>query len=35
MIDRYPARVGPLVRNLQRATDPLFRHAGMNLDEAP
>jgi hypothetical protein len=29
-------RVGPLMRNLRRATDPLFRQAGMNLDgEAP
>ena len=31
-------RVGPLVRELRRATDPLFRQAGMNLDgegEAP
>ena len=26
-------RVGPLVRNLRRATDPLFRHAGLDLDE--
>ena len=25
-------RVGPLVRELRRATDPLFRSAGMNLD---
>ena len=23
-------RVGPLIRNLRRATDPLFRQAGMN-----
>ena len=31
-------RMGPLVRELRRATDPLFRQAGMNLDgkgEAP
>jgi hypothetical protein len=29
-------RTGPLIRNLRRATDPLFRHAGMSLDgEAP
>ena len=26
-------RVGPLIRNLRRATDPLFRRAGMDLDE--
>ena len=26
-------RMGPLVRNLKRATDPLFRNAGMSLDE--
>jgi hypothetical protein len=26
-------RVGPLVRELRRATDPLFRQAGINLDE--
>lgn len=26
-------RLGPLVRNLQRATDPLFRRAGIDLDE--
>jgi len=26
-------RIGPLVRNLRRATDPLFRNAGMSLDE--
>jgi hypothetical protein len=25
-------RVGPLVRELRRATDPLFRQAGMDLD---
>jgi hypothetical protein len=25
-------RVGPLIRNLERVTDPLFRHAGMDLD---
>jgi hypothetical protein len=24
--------MGPLIRNLRRATDPLFRQAGMNLD---
>jgi hypothetical protein len=26
-------RVGPLIRNLRRATDPLFRQAGVDLDE--
>jgi len=26
-------RVGRLVRELQRATDPLFRQAGIDLDE--
>ena len=25
-------RTNPLIRNLQRATDPLFRRAGMSLD---
>ena len=25
-------RVGPLVRNLRRATDPLFRRVGIDLD---
>jgi len=25
-------RMGPLVRNLRRATDPLFRHAGIDSD---
>ena len=25
-------RIGPVIRALQRATDPLFRHAGMSLD---
>jgi hypothetical protein len=25
-------RLGPLIRNLRRATDPLFRHAGIDLD---
>jgi len=28
-------RLGPLVRNLRRETDPLFRHAGLSLDDAP
>jgi hypothetical protein len=27
-------RLGPLIRNLQRATDPLFRRAGIDLDGA-
>ena len=26
-------RMGPLVRALRRETDPLFRQAGMNLDD--
>jgi hypothetical protein len=26
-------RIGPLVRNLRRATDPLFRRVGIDLDE--
>ncbi len=26
-------RLGPLVRELRRVTDPLFRQAGLNLDE--
>jgi hypothetical protein len=26
-------RIGPLIRNLKRDTDPLFRQAGMSLDE--
>jgi hypothetical protein len=31
-----PRRMGPLIRNLRRATDPLFRRAGISLDgEAP
>jgi hypothetical protein len=25
-------RVGPLIRNLRRSTDPLFRRAGIDLD---
>ena len=25
-------RVGPLIRDLRRSTDPLFRQAGMSLD---
>ena len=28
-----PRRLGPLIRNLRRATDPLFRRAGIDLDE--
>ncbi len=26
-------RIGPLIRKLERITDPLFRQAGINLDE--
>jgi len=26
-------RIGPLIRNLRRDTDPLFRQAGLDLDE--
>jgi hypothetical protein len=26
-------RLGPVIRKLRRATDPLFRHAGLSLDE--
>jgi hypothetical protein len=25
-------RIGPLIRNLRRGTDPLFRRAGIDLD---
>ena len=25
-------RIGPVIRALERATDPLFRHAGIDLD---
>jgi hypothetical protein len=25
-------RIGPVIRALERATDPLFRQAGINLD---
>jgi len=25
-------RIGPVIRALPRATDPLFRHAGVSLD---
>jgi hypothetical protein len=28
-------RLGPLVRNLRRATDPLFRRVGLDLDHQP
>jgi hypothetical protein len=28
----HRTRLGPLIRNLRRATDPLFRQAGMDLD---
>jgi hypothetical protein len=27
-------RLGPLIRNLRRSTDPLFRQAGIDLDGA-
>src|SRR6516164_6504504 len=27
-----PRRIGPLIRNLHRVTDPLFRRAGIDLD---
>jgi hypothetical protein len=30
-----PRRMGPLIRNLRRTTDPLFRRAGISLDEPP
>jgi hypothetical protein len=29
----HRGRMGPLIRNLRRNTDPLFRCAGMSLDE--
>jgi hypothetical protein len=28
-----PRRIGPVVRALRRQTDPLFRQAGIDLDE--
>jgi hypothetical protein len=28
-------RIGPVIRALERETDPLFRHAGMSLDRRP
>ena len=28
-----PRRIGPLVRKLRRVTDPLFRQAGISLDD--
>ena len=28
-------RISPLVRDLERETDPLFRRAGLNLDHRP
>ena len=31
LIERW--RINPLIRNLRRATDPLFRQAGIDLDE--
>jgi hypothetical protein len=30
LIERH--RIGPVIRTLQRTTDPLFRRAGLNLD---
>jgi hypothetical protein len=27
-----PRRINPLIRDLRRATDPLFRHAGTDLN---
>jgi hypothetical protein len=27
-----PRRIGPLIRDLRRVTDPLFRRAGLDLD---
>ena len=30
LIERH--RIGPVIRTLQRRTDPLFRRAGLNLD---
>ena len=29
----HPRRVGPVLRELQRTTDPLFRQAGIDLDQ--
>jgi hypothetical protein len=29
----HQRRIGPVVRELRRATDPLFRRAGIDLDE--
>ena len=31
LIERY--RIGPVLRALRRGTDPLFRQAGIDLDE--
>ena len=31
LIERY--RIGPVLRALRRVTDPLFRQAGIDLDE--
>jgi hypothetical protein len=30
-----PRRIGPVIRELRRGTDPLFRRAGISLDEPP
>jgi hypothetical protein len=27
-----PHRIGPVIRELERTTDPLFRHAGIRLE---
>jgi hypothetical protein len=29
-----PRRIGPVIRELRRSTDPLFRQTGLDLDEA-
>jgi hypothetical protein len=29
----HRGRIGPLIRNLRRNTDPLFRRVGISLDE--
>ena len=28
-------RIGPVLRHLRRTTDPLFRQAGISLDDGP
>jgi hypothetical protein len=32
LADHNRNRVGPLIRNLRRSTDPLFRQAGIDLE---